>query len=164
MVKSRKVERAVGVGRMKRVFAWDEGVSGRIQGRELREGITGGEEENVPVPEAQRRPFFTARTSVSGPRSPRNTNKNGELGVKRRGRDGQGAREIRSERGKWERRKSSAERQRGAARRKKDDRLDDTTVVPVVHLGFPFSSFFFSSLLFSAVPFSILASASVLHV
>lgn len=65
-------------------FAWDEGVSGRIQGRELREGITGGEEENVPVPEAQRRPFFTARTSVSGPRSPRNTNKNGELGVKTR--------------------------------------------------------------------------------
>lgn len=28
-------------------FAWDEGVSGRIQGRELREGITGGEEERT---------------------------------------------------------------------------------------------------------------------
>lgn len=43
---------------------WGRGRSGRV----------------VPVPEAQRRPFFTARTSVSGPRSPRNTNKNGGRG------------------------------------------------------------------------------------
>lgn len=44
----------------------DNGVGQKARG----EGV-------VPAPEAQRRPFFTARTSVSGPRSPRNTNKNG---------------------------------------------------------------------------------------
>lgn len=94
----------------------------------------GGERKrgkNVPVPEAQRRPFFTARTSVSGPRSPRNTNKNGGLEGGKTRREGARGRvetgEIRSERGKWERRKSSAERQGGPRGGKKDDdRLDDT--------------------------------------
>lgn len=52
-----------------------------------------------------------------------------DLGMEDEGRDGErrGTGEIRSERGKWERRKSSAERQRGPrGGKKEDDRLDDT--------------------------------------
>lgn len=144
-------------------FAWDEGVSGRIQGRELREGITGGEEENVPVPEAQRRPFFTARTSVSGPRSPRNTNKNGELGVKTRAGTsrGSGRYGAKEENGKDG---NQVPRDRGGPRGGKRTTGLTTRRWSLSSIWVSHFPPFFSSLLFSALPFSILASASVLHV
>lgn len=81
VVKSRKVERAVG-GRMKRASPGTRASVVEFRAGNCEEEQRGVREENVPVPEAQRRPFFTARTSVSGPRSPRNTNKNGGLGAK----------------------------------------------------------------------------------
>lgn len=119
VVKSRKVVRAVGVGRMKRISPWDEGVSSRIQDRKLRGGITAAEEGG----RGRGRRTFPYRKRNGGHFSRRGhpfpVHDHHEIQTKmadsgrRRGWDGQGVREIRSERGKWERRKSSAERQRG---------------------------------------------------
>lgn len=139
-------------------FAWDEGVSGRIQGRELREGITGGRGGERSRTGSATAAIFHGADVRFRPAITTKYKQKWRTRGEDEGRDEQGVREIRSERGKWERRKSSAERQRGAARRKKDDRLDDTTVVPVVHLGFPFSSFFFPLSFFPPFlfPFSLL--------
>lgn len=71
--------------RIKRVSSTKEATSTR---RRCTHGIwSRGVERGGNVPEARRRPFFTARTSVSGPRSPQNTNKNGGSRERLRGQD-----------------------------------------------------------------------------
>lgn len=129
-------------------FAGNEGVSGRIQARELRGGITG-------VGERSRTGSATAaifhgadvrfRSTIITKYKQKWRTRGKDEGGTSRGGGGREVREIRSERGKWERRKSSAERQRGSRGGKRTDRLDDTTVVPVVHWVslFPFFPPFF---------------------
>jgi len=134
-------------------FARDESVSSRIQGRENCVERDNGERGRRTFPYRKCNGGHFSRRGRPFP-----VHDHHEIQTKmansgwRWGRDEQEVREIRNERGKWERRKSSAERQRGPRRGKRTTGLTTHDGGPCRPMGFPFSIFFFPSF-FPPLPF-----------